>query len=103
MKASNIEKLQIHKQSLVNFAEGLYELYDYERDGEDFWTAYQFDDGSYADVNIYKWESEPFYDVRTISVVAYPVDEEGNLITDKSVLLLSKQTKLERKKNESNT
>jgi hypothetical protein len=89
-KASNILTLKADEPALKNFAEGLYELYDIDRDGEDWWTAYQFSDGSYADVNIYAYENERCT-VRTITITAYPVGEDGETLTNNYLRLLTKR------------
>ncbi len=89
-KGSTILTLQGEKKNLEEFARGLYELYDIDRDGEDWFTAYQMSDGSFADINIYAYENEPF-DVRTITITAYAVDELGQMIPEQSLLLLSKR------------
>lgn len=89
-KASNILTLKADEPALKEFARGLYELYDIDRDGEDWWTAYQFSDGSYADINIYAQDNEPFT-MRTITVRAYAVGEDGMMITAVSLSLLTKR------------
>jgi hypothetical protein len=89
-KASNILTLKADEPALKVFAQGLYELYDIDRDGEDWWTAFQFSDGSYADVNIYAYDNEPFT-VRTITITAYPVNEDGDTLTDNYLRLLTKR------------
>ena len=89
-KASNILTLKAYEPALKQFARGLYELYDIDRDGEDWWTAYQFSDGSYADINIYANDNEPFT-MRTITIRAYAVDDDGMMITGDNVLLLTKR------------
>lgn len=90
LKPSNILTLKGHQPDLKAFALGLYELYDMERDGDDWWTAYQFPDGSYADINIYAYDNEPFT-TRTITITAYAVDADGMIITGDEILLLTKR------------
>jgi hypothetical protein len=89
-KPSNILTLKGHETDLRVFALGLYELYDIDRDGDDWWTAYQFPDGSYADVNIYAYENDPFT-TRTITITAYAVSDNGMIITGDKVVLLTKR------------
>lgn len=77
-KESTIETIKARETELRNYARGLVELYDRDRDGDDYWTAYNFGDGSFADVNIWIDENGKH---EWLVVTAYPVAIDGSVIT----------------------
>jgi hypothetical protein len=89
-KGSTMQTLKADEPALKVFAEGLYELYDIDRDGDDWWTAFKFSNGSYADVNIYTYDNDDETS-RTITISAYPVNEHGETDSDNWLPLLKKQ------------
>jgi hypothetical protein len=92
MEASSIGLIRSHEAALREYAKGLFELYDPDRDGDDMWTSYGFANGSYADINVYVIGDEySNTDMRTFKIVAYPVTATGDLVTDEHLLLLEKR------------
>lgn len=79
-KGSTIETIKARETELRNFARGLVELYDRDRDGDDYWTAFDFGDGSFADVNIWIDENGKH---EWLVVTAYPVTIDGDVVTDR--------------------
>lgn len=79
-KGSTISKIKKHDTELRAFAYGLVQTYDVDRDGDDFWTAYSFGDGSFADVNV--WIESSRGKRLMLCVAAYPVTKDGDLVTD---------------------
>lgn len=77
-KESTIDAIKRRTKDLETFAVGLVELFDADRDGDDYWTAFDFGDGSFADINIW-------IDVRGsheyLLVDAYPVLIDGSTDT----------------------
>ncbi len=78
-KGSTVETIKERENELRNYATGLAELFDVDREGDDWWTAYSFGDGSFADINVWidtngkhEW----------LVVTAYAVDEDGYTKTD---------------------
>ena len=81
-KTTTKDDLLRHRDYLFAFAQGLYELYDAERDG-DYWTAIALPDGGYADINAYCSDDGYLeHAVRTIYITAYPVTAFGETVTD---------------------
>lgn len=94
MEASSIEILKSHEPALREYAKGLYEMYDAVEHGDDWWTSYQFPDGSYADINIcllvHDWD-ETDTNVRVeIQIDAYPVSSTGDLVTETWLTIFKK-------------
>lgn len=77
-KGSTIETIKEREQELRNFAANIVELYDVDREGDDYWTAYSFGDGSFADVNIWI-DSNGKHE--WLVVTAYPVAIDGSTVT----------------------
>lgn len=78
-KESTIETIKAHEPELRNFARNVVELYDRDRDGDDYWTSYSFGDGSFADVNVWIDEQGKH---EWLVVTAYPVAIDGSIITN---------------------
>ena len=77
-KESTIETIKTNEESLRHFAKTLVELWDVSRDGDDYWTAYSFGDGSYADVNVW---IDTMGKHEILKVTAYPVRLDGSTNT----------------------
>ena len=78
-KESTIETIKARETELRNFAANLAELYDVDREGDDYWTAYNFGDGSFADVNVWI-DSNGKHE--WLVITAYAVDADGYTKTD---------------------
>lgn len=52
-KDSTLDTLKDHDRELRTYVANLLELYDADRDGDDYWTSYGFGDGSFADINVW--------------------------------------------------
>ena len=88
MKGSTLETLNANRALLVAYAETLAELYDRDRDGDDWWHSVKLADGSYADVNL--WIDNYNTDYESIRVTAYAVTSKGCMNTRESLALFSK-------------
>lgn len=73
IRHSTLETVKEHRDVLQAFAKGLANNYNPNIDGEDMWTAYEFADGSYADINVWLAGGS------LVCISAYPVDDEGNI------------------------
>lgn len=82
--ASSQQKIMDNIQAIRAFCEGVTELYDVDKHGDDYWTAYQLPDGSYVDINIYVYAEDP---EEFMCATAYPVDGAGNILTSHAVTL----------------
>lgn len=77
-KESTIDTIKARSKDLEAFAKSLVELYDVDRDGDDYWTAFDFGDGSFADVNVWI-DSIGKHEI--LKVTAYPVRLDGSTVT----------------------
>ena len=76
--------LKAHEATLRAYARGLAELYDVDRDGDDYWTATSLPDGTVVDVNVWidgRWKRE------RLRITAYAIDDNGSTITTNSLSL----------------
>jgi len=71
---SSFKQLKEHEEMLKAFAKGLAELYDIDRDGDDYWTAIRLPNDQYADINVWIWEKDG---KEKLKIAAYAVDTEG--------------------------
>jgi hypothetical protein len=71
---SSFEQLKEHEEMLKGFAKGLAELYDINRDGDEYWTAVKLPNDLYADINVWIWEKDG---QEKLKISAYAVDPKG--------------------------
>jgi hypothetical protein len=81
---STQESIIEHLPLIRAFSDGLVELWDFDRDGDDYWHSYQLPDGSYIDINIYLYSDEG---KEFISSTAYPVWKDGQINTSHGVTI----------------
>jgi hypothetical protein len=81
---STQEAIIKHLPLIRAFSDGLIELWDLDRDGDDYWHSYELPDGSYVDINIYVWadNGKDF-----LSSTAYPVWRDGQVNTTHGVTI----------------
>jgi hypothetical protein len=86
MKASTQQSIIDNIEIISAFASGLIELYDFDRDGDDYWHGYKLPDGSYVDINIYVFSDG---DKEWLNATAYPIWGDGQINTSHGVTVKS--------------
>ncbi len=79
--ASSYNYLFENRELLRAYMKGLIELFDVDRDGDDWWGSLRLPNGSYADINIYTYEIGMGEAEELLCATAYPVDAHGNVMT----------------------
>lgn len=85
--ASTYNYLFENRELLRAYMKGLIELFDIDRDGDDWWGSLRLPNGSYADINIYVYSMDENSNEELLCATAYPVDARGNVMTQYGMTL----------------
>jgi hypothetical protein len=66
------------------FAKGLLDAHSFHSHSDDYWSSYELNNGDFVDINLHVYDED---DLCYISAVAYPLDDDYNIITTCSIVL----------------
>lgn len=72
------------------YTKGVIEMFDIDRDGDDWWGSIRLPNGSYADVNVYLYDDSK---EELLCATVYPVDVRGNTLTQYGMTLQTRWLK----------